>query len=351
MFCLSSPKPNNPTHWFGRMVLKPNLYKNAKVINFSQVCNDCYKKNSSLVSCEHVKIKTSRLKGRLDELAELGDWVSSELGGVQTGTSHAAFRIEEIEKLFTFNYSMKYDEKKVPYFLLCCDPSYGGWNKTAITIGYLDDNGNHVLCWLTSYSVKDYQDYLDIIYNTVINFRKVYGKNKWINVVYETGSRWDASEIQEKMDALSRSNSYFLRIKFLVDAYKKNKLNEKSRVVPGIIATRERLNDMVSFFARGLHEKKIYISENFDIYSLEETNKEKELNILKEELISFRHYIENENLKYDHSKKRLKNNSGKVGKTSDDGAIAFQMLIYWGEQLKYNLEYTVQIGENIKFDL
>lgn len=61
-FFFSSPNTDNPTHWFGRVVSNPSYQEEIKVINFSQVCMQCYKKNPKLIQCEHIKIKKSRLK-------------------------------------------------------------------------------------------------------------------------------------------------------------------------------------------------------------------------------------------------------------------------------------------------
>lgn len=341
-FIFSSNNPNAPDHWFAKIANRPGLYEEIKTINFSQICPNCHKKNNNQISCEHIRLKTSRLKGNVSELGKLGDLLATELGGIENGAGNSAFSRGQVSKIFKEDYIVKFDIKQVQYFLLCCDPSYSGFNKTAITIGYMDKFDNHILCWLSSYSPNDYEEYLKLIYNTIVTFRKNYDSNKDIYVVYETGSRWDPSDLDNRFKTLSKENAYFSNITFIVDAYKKQKKEESRQKVPGIMATRSRLDYMVSFFARGLNQDKIYFSNKFGVYSLIETNINKEKEILLDELLNFRHFVEDSNSKYQVDKKRLKNNSGKSYGKNDDGAIVFMMLVYWGEQLRYSLEYQRQ---------
>lgn len=69
-----------------------------------------------------------------------------------------------------------------------------------------------------------------------------------------------------------------------------------------------------------------------------------------QQLLNFQHYEENENSKYTHSTKRqIKQNSGKIFGKNDDAAIAFQMGIYWANQLYYNPNYATQV-DGLFFD-
>lgn len=343
----SSPRPEAPDHWFGRITLNPNFYKSIKVINFSQVCPECYKKNSNITSCEHIKIKKSRLKeSNISELREiLGSSLESELLGMTQTSSYAAFDSKKIERLFSKKCIIEFNPDDVEYSVVCIDPSYGGENNTAIAFGYMDKYDNHILTWLTAHNPKTYNEFTNFLYGTIRRYREHYDEllNKPIYIVYEQGSRWDASVFKNEMEDMGEESIYFRNIYFIVDHYKKRKTDERSHNVPGITMTRDRLNNMVSFFARGIEQKKLFISQNFSSWSPDNTSPSKELEETKTELLEFRHYEENSNKKYDPNKKRPKNNSGKSYRKNDDRAIVWQMLTLFLELLKYGIEYTPQL--------
>lgn len=293
-------------------------------------------------------MKFSRLKDNVSDVSDIGGLIAGELAGVRDFGSYAAFKKEQVEKIFKEDYIVPYHLDDVDYFLLTCDPSYSGDNETAISISYMDKFDNHIICWLTSYSPKNYESYLQLIYNTILNFRRKFQcKDKYIYVAYESGSRWDPCELKKKFDDMSKRNTYFSKIEFIKDSFRKHRKDE-SKDVLGVWATRGRLKDMVSYFARALHQNKVYFSEAFDIYASNddtETTKESMKRNLEQILIRFKHFLDDTNSKYGTDKKRLKI-TGKTSSDNDDVAIAVLMSIYYGEKLRFDPDFTYQLREN-----
>lgn len=79
----------------------------------------------------------------------------------------------------------------------------------------------------------------------------------------ESNSRWDGATVKKEIKTLAKTDDYFNYIEFVV-GYDRVK---RGKTIPGITVDRKTLNDYVSYFARGIHQKTIYISNNFGTWN------------------------------------------------------------------------------------
>lgn len=259
-----------------------------------------------------------------------GEGIEAELSGVTKSNNSPAFKSDKIDDLFLDRQIVDVNVKNVDYFVLVEDPSYGGKCQTAIGVFYMDKKSNVTMCWLSGYSPKDYDEFTDFFYDNIKEFRKAYIScaTKPIYIVYEQGSRWDASQLERNINLLGQKNMFFNNIYFIVDRYKKVSKDERTQKVPGITVNKQRLDGYVEYFSMALKYYCIYISKTFGTHSPEGIKPEKILSNAKIQLQNFIHFDENVNTKYDPNKKRNHHNSGKKGGEDDDLCIVIIVYLF-----------------------
>jgi hypothetical protein len=322
----------------------------VKVIKFEVVCETCKKLPfDEMIKCLHKrpndnpsKSKQARINGS-KSTTNSASYAQEDLG-VMPAVGTAYYPMELLNHLF----DDKHAKDRTPisitgftpkFYMAFFDPNAYGLNDYACVFA-CENKGKHYICSIDTINSKSYDEQKEFIFGNIRTFHYKIRKTTKIPLVLviesqaSTSSDQIKSEAQIKMDFFNAD--YLENVHFFSDIAKQKNGNMNT----GTIINEKRLNEMTEVMSTYLACGAVCIIDDWTTNN--KMGKDYVYNQAMKQFKQFRHFALGENSKRLPSGKRVKNNSGKVGKLNDDIVDCFHGVLYYMKLLLYNPEYKIQ---------